>query len=202
MRVTFENLHFLIEGPGPAMTLATEWLAERREVLARNSAICKELGITQYHSDRDNGVLSAAVFPKGDGLPGDWRKPNKHGLSWPKKGSPWIKRLKDQVGHRRASDVIRDGLSVPTILEMTKPDGMDRREGIGHWFHPCQFATNGPDAPYLLVIPNVAYYVAQAELKGWTVQAGAKTFQPVFQGCRAIQSWEWELLKQESEVSQ
>lgn len=201
MRVEFKNLHFLIEAPGPAMTLITNWLAERDAVLARNKVLADDLGVTKYHFDRDTGVLTGALFETAP-VPTDWRKPGKHGISWPKKNSDWAKRIAAQVGHRKASDLIRETLAIPTYMQCEKADGSRRGIDMGHWFEPCQFATVGMTAPYLLVIPNVAFYVAEAEAEGWVVPAAVKAFEPVFEGCRRIARDDWDLMVLQRKAAQ
>lgn len=200
MRVTFKNSHFLIEGPGKAMDLITSWLAEHRAALARNKLLLDPLGVTTYQFDRDTGVVVGVKFD-GD-LPADWKKPNKHGISFPKKNSEWTKRLAAQVGHAKESDLIRTALQIPTIIWGKYADGKGTRREIGHWFRPCGFATLGAEPPFLLIIPDVAFYVAEAEADGVIVPDEVKSFKPEFEGCRPIAEREWEIMELQHKAAQ
>lgn len=195
MRITFEQLHFLIEGPGKAMDLVKEFLAERSEAIERCHTLVKEIGgdKAQYTRDNETGKVTGIVFAGEP--PSDWKKPNKNGVSFPKKGSPWISRLRDQQGHRTSSEMIKDAFAIPTMMECTKADGSRAWREIGHWFTPCQFAAKLGEPPlYLMVIPNHAFYIAQAEAEGWTVPDDVKAFKPEFEGCRQITRADWEIM--------
>ena len=194
MRITFKNSHFLIEGPGKAMDLIQDFIAERRKVIARNKQLCDELGVTKYSFDRETGVISGVIF-KDAPPPPDWRKPGRNGISSPKKGTDWHKRLKNQVGHRNASDAIKETLGIPTSMFCTGANDSRHLKQIGHWFTPCQFATLGSEPPFLLIIPNVPYYVAEAEAEGLIVPDEVKAFKPEFEGCRHITREDWEIIQ-------
>lgn len=195
MRITFEQLNFIIEGPGKAMDLIQEFLAERSAAIERCHELVKEIGgpKAKYTRSSETGTVNGIAF---DGPPpSDWKKPNSDGISYPKKNSPWLARLHAQVGHRDASKMIVEAFSIPTSMECTKPDGSRAFKEIGHWFTPCQFASIfGDDPKYLMVIPNHAFYIAQAEAEGWTVPDEVKAFKPEFEGCRQISRTDWQIL--------
>ena len=195
MHITFEQLYFVIESPGKAMDLIKEFIAERLQVIERSHVLVKEIGgeKAQYTRDGESGKVTGIVF---DGAPpADWTKPNKRGISFPKKKSPWLKRLNEQVGHRTANELIKNTFGIPTFMKCTKPDGSKSWKEIGHWFHPCSFAYSSGEPPlYLMVIPNHAFYIAQAEAEGWTVPDDVKAFRPEFDGCRQITSTDWDIM--------
>lgn len=194
MRVTFKNSHYLIEGPGKAMDLITKWLKERDLVLDRTVELAKEVGAQYITQDEETGVLTGVVFPDR-AAPVGWTKPDKRGVSRPKAGSEWHARFKAQVGHTKASPLIKEAFGVPTTMICRDAEGRERRMEIGNWFHPCGFATLGAQPPYLLLLPNVAYYVAKAEAQGYIVPPEVKAFKPEFEGCRPISEEDWELLE-------
>lgn len=199
MRITFKNSYFLIEGPGVAMNLITEWLAARDEALDRAFSMLHELGVTHHTRDDSTGVVTGVAFPRGE-VPAGWTKPDKYGVSRPKKGTDEYKRFNAQVGHPKASPLIKSAFNIPTSMKCEGPNG-ERFIEMGHWFEPCGFATMGDTPPFLLVIPNVAYYVAKAEAEGYTVPAEVKAFKPEFEGCRAITEDDWDLMVLRAEKS-
>lgn len=195
MRITFEQLYFLIEGPGKAMDLINEFIEERAAAIDRCHALVKEIsgGKAKYTRNEERGTVKGIVFPGNP--PADWKKPDKRGVSYPKKNSPWAQRLKDQEPHRDASSMIKEAFGIPTQMLCTKPDGSKSWREIGHWFRPCQFAYTAGEPPlYLMVIPNHAFYIAQAESEGWKVPDEVKAFKPVFEGCRQITRADWDIL--------
>lgn len=196
MRITFEQLYLLIEGPGKAMDLIKEYVEERTEAIERCHTLVKEIGgdKAQYTRDNETGKVTGIVF---DGPPPeDWKKPDRRrGVSYPKKNSPWVARLREQQGHRTANEMIKAAFAIPTIMECTKPDGSRSWRELGHWFTPCSFAYSSGEPPlFLLVIPNHAFYIAQAEAEGWKVPDDVKTFKPEFEGCRQITRADWDIL--------
>lgn len=184
-----ERLYFMIES-GAVLDLIKNHIAER--VRVRNAAIdlARELGTKDVSTSRENGVVVAIRF---DGaLHPDFKKPDKWG-SRPKKGTEWAKRFADQKGYENESYLISERLRVPMQISYTTDNGSGFRH-IGYPLQECGFLFLGKEGPYAMWIPDVCAEVKRDEDQGHTVAEPAKSFEPVFDGCRLIEIEEWEIL--------
>lgn len=188
---TTDTLILMIEG-GKALDLVKTHIAARGECEKANREICRELGVDQYTADPLNGQLRGVVF-KGKKHP-DFKVPNRKGISYPKKGTEWEKRLNAQAGHPDQSWAIQQQLGVPCTIESQK--GTSRGwSHIGNPLAECGFLFLGADGPYAMWIPNIPAEVAAKEAEGYTVTGAAKQFNPEsLDGCRLIDQEEWDLL--------
>lgn len=185
-----DNIIFMIEG-GKALELVKQHIAERRRVLAQNKAIADELGVKEVRVDRETGELRAVVFPGK--IPEGWTKPDKHGCCLPKKGAEWWQRFRQQKGHPDPSVTIAEAFKIPMSIEYSSGGGTGFRH-IGSFLHECGFLYMSPDGPYAMWVPDVPGEVAADEARGHTVAEPAKSFKLEFEGCRRIESEEWDLL--------
>ena len=185
------NLIFLIEA-GRALQLVQHHIAEVLRVNAANRAICDELGITKGTTDQFTGVLTGVVFP-GVVAQG-WTKPSRSGCSFPKKGSEWAQRMRDQKGYDNPSVAIEEAFAIPTDLEYTNAGGGNGCRAIGNIFKPCGFLYLSKDGPYALYIPDVQAAVREATARGEDALEPAKSYVPAIEGCRQIDEEEWDLL--------
>lgn len=192
MRIEFKQSYFLIEGEGKAKELVENWLQEWSDAVDRTIAFVKEIGAERHTRSEDTGVLTGVVFDKGQ-APDGWIKPNKRGITRPKKGTELYKRFNSQKGCEKFSPIFAKAFSIPTTMWPTDAEGKQCRVEMGHWFTPCQLVSNGKQ--HCVIIPNVAYYVAKAEAEGLTVPEDVKAFKPQFEGCRAITREDWELIE-------
>ena len=186
-----DNLIFLIES-GRALQLVQHHIAEVLRVNAANRAISEELGITAGTTDPFTGVLLGVVFPGV--VPQGWTKPSRNRLSYPKKGSVWAQRMRDQKGYDNPSVAIEEAFAIPTNLEYTNAGGGSGCRAIGHMFKPCGFLYLSKDGPYALYIPDVQAAVREATLRGQDALEPAKSYVPAIEGCRQIDEEEWDLL--------
>lgn len=182
---------FMIEG-GRALEMVKAHIEERRRVLRASRAIAGELGAPSFSEDRMNGTLLGVVFPGA--IHPDFKKAKgRHTISYPKKGTAWEKRLAEQQGYKPVVRQISGAFSIPLSLTYTT-EGGSGGSIIGSPFRECGFLYPGPDGPYAMWVPDVPAEVARQEAKGHVVTEPAKSFRLEFDGCRRIESEEWEIL--------
>ena len=187
------HLLFLIEGGRP-LELVQQHLAEKERVRLSNLEICNELGITRAYCDHTSGVIRGAVFATPDSREG-WKKADRKGVSFPKKGSEWFARLAAQVGYEDPAALIAKELGVPTSLGYKEPNG--KSEGwrmLGNPFRACGFLWISPEGPFAMWIPDVPGEVAKSKAEGYLVEEPANSFKPEFPGCKPMLEEEWNFL--------
>lgn len=188
-----DQLLFLIESGRP-LEMVKSHLAERARVRAENLAMCQQLGVTRASTDRLTGALHGVVFDAG-AVPADWKKPTSKGVSFPKKGSEWERRLKAQTGYADPSELIAEAFNIPTHIDYTKPG-----EDTGGWrmiglpLRSCGFLWVSESGPFAMWIPDVPGEVRKSNDDGFEVAEPAKSFKPVIDGCRQILEEEWDLI--------
>lgn len=185
------NALFMIEG-GPALVMVREHIAERSRVLCETRALAREIGARELLEDRTNGTLRGVVF-EGEIHP-DFKKPTgRHRVSYPKKGSTWEKRLKEQVGYRPLARWVSGVFDIPLRLTYSG-NGGSGSSCIGSPLVECGFLYTSKSGPYAMWVPDVPAKVAEYEKKGYVVEEPARSFKLDFVGCRRIEEEEWEIL--------
>lgn len=188
---------FMIEG-GPALELVKAHIEEVLRVDREVIALAKELGVERVYRSHDDGTLLQVIFP-GKTVPEGWTKPDKKGLSHPKKGTEWAKRFAAQKGHASVSQLIANTFEVPTWVEYTGIPGT-ANEGnwgstcIGRPLNECGFGYMSKEGPYCLWVPDVAAEVTAIEARGYLAKAPAKGFKLEVPGLREIEDEEWDVL--------
>lgn len=188
-----DNLLFLIEG-GKPLELIQQHIAEKERVRQANLEICNELGVTSAYLDRMTGTILGVVFSTTEERDG-WKKADRKGVSFPKKGSDWEKRLKAQVGYADPAEVIAKEFNIPTSLGYKSTDNdWSGWRMIGLPLRACGFLWASAHGPYAMWIPNVPGEVAKSKAEGFIVEEPANSFKPEIPGCRPMLEEEWELL--------
>lgn len=185
-----EFLIFLIEG-GKALELVKAHIAARLATEKEIRAICTELGVSEYTTNPINGKLVGVVF-LAERHP-DFKVPTRRGISYPRKGSEWEKRLMAHKGYPSQNSIIQEQLGVPCSIEHKDATGHGWT-CIGNFLNECGFLYLSADGPYGMWIPNVPAEVAKFEAKGSVVVNAAKIFKPEFEDCRLIEREEWDIL--------
>lgn len=189
------NAIFLIEG-GPALQLVRDYISDRGRVNTVVAGLAKKLGISRATTDHRTGVLQGVVFD-GEIHP-DFRKPDRRGVSYPRKGSPWAKRVKEQVGHADQSRLIAQTFGIPLSIGYTgRSAGGEEYEGwrrIGSPLTECGFLWMTHDGPFAMWTPDVPAIVAAARANNETVAEPAASFKLEFAGWRRIRCEEWEIM--------
>lgn len=182
----------MIEG-GKALDLVKQQIEDKIRVARECNAIARELSVEDIYVSNMDGTL-LGVLLKGDVHP-DFKKPDRKGRSFPKKGTAWAKRFEDQAGFTRPTTVISEAFGVPLSIEYRSKDGeWSGARCIGNPFHECGFLYLSKDGPYAMWVPDVPGEVAESEKAGQTVAEPAKSFKLEFEGCRRIEPEEWEIL--------
>lgn len=185
------NAIFMIEG-GRALEMVKEHIAERLRVRVETRALAQELGAPELFEDRTNGTLLGVVFD-GDIHP-DFKKPTgRHKVSYPRKGTAWEKRLKEQVGYRPLVRWISDEFNIPLHISYSG-NGGSGGGCVGNPFTECGFLYLSPAGPYAMWVPDIPAKVAEYEAKGYVVEEPTRSFKLEFEGCRRIEEEEWEIL--------
>lgn len=193
-----DKLIFLIER-GKPLALVKRHIAERERVRENNIALCKALGVTKAAFRRTDGTLDGVVFKDNRHAHADWKKPDRRGVSYPKKGSEWAKRLAAQVGYADPAIEIAEAFHIPTHLEFGDA-GSRGWKRIGSPLHECGYLFLSPEGPYALWIPDVPEEIAKVEQQGDKVRY-PKSFKPEIDGCRCILQEEWDLMVAEHNLS-
>lgn len=184
-----DRLFFMIEG-GAALDLVRHHIEERVRVRSAAIELARELGAKDVSTSMANGVVVAAQF---EGTPHpDFKKPDKWGAR-PKKGTAWAKRFADQKGYENESYSISERLGIPLEIDYKTEGGSGLRR-IGYPLQECGFLFLGKEGPYAMWMPDVCAEVKRDEDRGHVVAEPAKSFVPVFPGCRKIEIEEWDLL--------
>ena len=186
-----KSVIFMVES-GRALDLVKQHIAERRRVSGDVRAMADELGTQSVFTDRSSGVLTGIDF--GRVAPHvDFKKPNKYGASYPKKGSDWARRFKEQLCYANPAEVIAREFDVPMTIHY-KTDGGEGWRHIGGMMAECGWLYLSADGPYAMWVPDVEAEVAEDVARGNTVSEPAASFVPKFDGCRRVEHEEWDIL--------
>lgn len=184
------ELYFLIES-GKPLEMVKQHIANVISTQDNNMSLARELGIEKFLISRISGVLTGAIF-KGPIHP-DFKKPDRKGVSYPKKGTGWDVRMKAQVGCHDQSAEISDAFDIPSCIEYTTPTGKGWH-ALGTPFAACGYLWISKEGPYAMWIPDVMGEVRKYEADGCKVIGAANDFKPVIEGARLIEKEEWEIL--------
>ena len=189
---------FMIEG-GRALEMVKEHIAERKRVRDFNRSIMAELGAENMSVSRLDGTLFGLVFESSP--PAEFCKPDREGVSRPRKGSEWAKRFKAQKGYRQVEGWIADEFGIPMAISY-KGKNCHGSRCIGAMFNACGFLFLGEAGPYAMWAPDVQAEVAKTEADGYEVEEPAKSFVFSLDGCRRIEKEEWEILALQNKLAQ
>jgi hypothetical protein len=193
--MSFQTALFLVTG-GKALDLVKQHIAEVHRVRAANADAMRELGLpegTQFRVSSHTYRLHSVRFPDG-AVPAGWTRPSReHGVSRPKAGTEWAKRIAALPTVEDPAEVIGRELEVPL--------SMNYRHGtscgwcaIGSPARPCGWCWLSDAGPYAMWVPDVPAAVQARQGEGYTIEEPAASFRLQFDGCRRILHEEWELL--------
>lgn len=182
-----KDLYFLIEG-GQTLELVKSHIAARQEQHERNAAFAADIGADQWYESILDGTVSGVVLKERRS---DFTKPDRKGISRPKKGTECFERWENQTGWDRRGYELAKVLGVPTDINYKKEDS-EGWTGVTHGFTSgVGFLYLSADGPYSLYVPDVAERVAHYRDQGYTVDL---TWPETFDGARPILKEEWELI--------
>lgn len=194
------NAVYLIESGRP-LEMIKEYIEQRKQVVRSRLGLCKELGVEQATFDLRDGGLSGVVFSPGKEHP-DFTKPNRRGISWPRKKTAWHKRLQDQKRHVDQAAWISDALGVPLkIHTVSRATGkFSSGRCIGSMLTECGFLYTAATGIYGLWIPDVAAHVERLKASKYfdptveVIEEPAASFSMEIPGCRRIFQEEWDII--------
>jgi hypothetical protein len=190
--------YFLVEG-GRALELAKQYLADIERVRNEVREMSLELGITHGVTSRLDGTLMAADFP-GEVHP-DFKKPDRNGHSYPKKGTAWHARLENQKGWANPVKLITEEYGIPLSIPYKSPDG-EGWTSIGIPLKECGFLYPCPEGPFAIYAPDVPAYVEEMKAEGKTIkEEKVRDFEFDIPGTRRITREEWDLVVAEFKVA-
>jgi hypothetical protein len=181
---------YMVES-GHVLEMVKEHIRERLRVSADVGDMLKELGTNTCSRSRFNGTLAGVVFPGA--VHPQFTKPDREGVSRPKKNTDWHGRFKAQKGYRELEGWISKELGVPLVISYKGKDCSGSR-CIGAAFNACGFLYPCADGPYALYIPDVAAEVAATIAEGYEVEGPAPSFNMDIEGCRRVEKEEWEMV--------
>lgn len=176
---------------GKALELIKKRIEDRKNTHQQVLDFSSELGATYVKTDRFNGILLAVVFDK-DVNP-DFKKPDRQGASYPKKGTEWDARFKAQVDHGNETSIIAEAFNIPLSIRYTCENG-NGWTSVGNAFSECGFLYLGADGPYAMWVPDIKSKISAMEADGRVVDEAVKSFSMEFEGCTAIEDEEWDIL--------
>lgn len=189
--MSIPNAIFMIES-GKPLEMVKSYIAERTRVRDEVRTLAEELGVKEVYTDRRTHVLTGVVFPSAPHP--DFCKPKKrNGVSFPKKGSEWAKRLNAQQGTPDQAPWIAKEFGIPLSLSYQNSE-CNGWHGLGSPLAECGFLWMSYDCPYAMWAPDVPAAVADHQAKGYTVGEPATSFQFAIDGVRRIHKEEWEIL--------
>lgn len=173
------------------LKLAHQHIADRAAQRERNLSLIEPLDVDEYCVSILDGCAIAVRF-NGEAH-SDFKKADRKGWSFPKKGTEWKKRFDENPGHdARCYDLARS-LGVPTTLQY-RNDTSNGMSSIARGFNSgVGFLWLSEAGPFALYVPDVAAKVARYEADGYIVDEACKNFKPEFDGARPILKEEWEL---------
>lgn len=188
------NLYFLVES-GKAREIAEKHIQQLIDVRNSNIEYLNQFpNCIRLVEDNFNKQLCGLVF-EGE-IPKGFRKPNRRGISFPKKGSKWEKEMKALPKCDRVSEIIRKAFNIPISMDYESSNGTTvGGMMIGHPFLPCGvFFNDALSGDMAIYIPDVQKYVAKEKATGAKVKEPANSYIPIIDGARQITEDEWELL--------
>lgn len=185
-----KSIVFLVES-GKPLEMVKQHIAEYRRVAREASHLATELGISKYQRDRDTGVMTGAYFEAT--VHPDFKKPNRRGVSYPKRGSQWERRLSEQVGYENPAHLIAEAFGIALSLQTRRGDEQGWR-AIGSPLSECGFLWITREGPYGIWAPDVEAEVAMSMADGWTVTNVPTNYKVEIPGARRITREEWDYL--------
>lgn len=192
-------LYFAVDG-GKALELAKKHVAEHAATIERNVETVKPLNVDRYVVSVLDGTVCGVEF--NGALHKDFKKPDRRGVSYPKKGTEWAEKFAAVKGYDKRGFELAKELGFPTTLYYKSDDcnGMTgTTSGINSGVGLLWISEDGPFALYVADISErVAYYESQ----GYTVDDACKHFKPKFDGARPILKEEWDLVVAQHELEE
>jgi len=203
--ISLPRLFFLIEGPGRAMDLVTQYVSERSFAIQAINDFAKKVGASAYQTEHDTLRLAGLTF---DGpVPLGWksigntsRRGGKQSFA-PRRGSDAYNEMQALPCISTTPDVVADALGIPTMIDYVDANG--KYAGGVVLSLPgseCGFAYPSTSGPFLLVTPDVQKAVESCEKSLPSIAPhlfigqSIKDYRPEFEGCRQILREEWDLI--------
>lgn len=184
-------LYFAVES-GTTLELAHKHVAEANATAERNAALIEPLGVEKYTVSFFDGFVDGVVF---NGAPHkDFKKANKHGVSYPKAKTEWAEKFAASKGYDKSGFELAKMLGVPTVLNYKSKDSDGWTHTSSGFSSGVGFLYLSEDGPFALYVPDIAAQVADYEARGYTIDDACKKFKPEFDGARPILKEEWELV--------
>lgn len=193
-----QNAIYLIES-GPMLDMVKAYILEVIRVKGEVKDLALKLGVTNIRTRIDDGVLSGVQFPE-EKHP-EFTRPDRRGISRPRPGTEWAKLWRNQQGHASSATLIRNALNIPGGVAYKTKDG-EGWDHIGNPLSECGFLYLSKDGPYGMWVPDVPAYVADYQKRGYTVEEPAFSFKMEFEGCRRIESEEWDIMVLECDLEE
>lgn len=191
---------FLIES-GKALELVRTHIAEVIRVNKEVAELVKPLSVRNVWRLKNSGTVSNVCF---DGpVHKDFCKPDRKGLSHPKKGTEWAAKFAAQTGHESGSEMIANAFDIPLCINKLDEAGEQcgwRR--IGYPLRECGFLYISAQGPYAMWVPDVPGEVAASQERGDIVAEPALSFKLEFPGCRPMLHEEWKVLGAQKELDE
>jgi hypothetical protein len=186
---------YIIES-GKALDLVKHRIAHSLRIRLEVIALLKSIGCenNKVWTNSQTGVLTCISAKRGS-QPEGFTVPDSKGRTWPKKGTELAKRFAEQKGHPLSeSNEISSAFNVPLSLEYKLIDGSKGWRRIGYPLSECGYLYLSAKGPYALWIPDIKKAIAECKARGETVIGDAKKFDMQIEGCRRIESEEWEIM--------
>lgn len=186
-----DSAFFLIES-GKALELVKHHLAEVQRVRRAAAALAKELAVERYVFDRFTGVMIGYMPTEPKPHP-DFKKPDRKGACYPKRGSDWARKLQAQKGYEPVSALISNAFGIPLSLAYAVEGGKGWSR-IGHMLTECGFLYLSGDGPYAMWVPDVEAEIKARQDKGCTITDPSPGYRLEIPGARRIEREEWDIL--------
>jgi hypothetical protein len=185
-----DSIYFMVES-GPVLDLAKKVALERVEVNKTLREYAASIGARKIWTSGFDGSLSGVEFEGA--VPDGFTKPDRKGVSKPKKGSKYEQEFADLPLPMNDALAIQELLNVPFRISYEYKNGGKGSAAIGHPFVEAGFLWLGTDGPFCMYIPDVQAAVSMYEKDGAVVDDHCKNFKAEFEGCRRIHEEEWKL---------
>jgi len=191
-------VYYLIEG-GRALELAKQHIQEVRRVREASITLSKEAGAERFMVSLTNGVLMGVDFGSRPRHP-DFKVPNRRGVSYPKKGTEWSRRFREQKGHESTSYVISHAFNIPLSISFGASEPFKNWRSIGYPLAECGFLYPSEKGPFAMYVVDVPFHVSGIQKMGYKVAEPAASFVMEFDGARRIEKEEWDIVVAEHKL--
>jgi hypothetical protein len=188
-----DQKYYIIES-GKMLELAEKLRIEYSKSIEIINSYVNSLGGKSYNTSLTDNALHSIGF--NHDIPEGFCKPDRYGLSRPKKKSPYYAEFK-KYKKTDLSSKLQENLKVPLVVSYKKNGSFSGSSRIGNMWKPVGIYWFKKDGPILLIIPDVAKAVKEfSDTYGDEIsfENGVENWRLDETGLKEIIKEEWDLM--------